>query len=170
MKPWPTDTSHANPIRNPRTQICANQGWEDPVAQVVCRQLGFIGGTALKSNQTDSSTRRTEWLQADKFICNGNEVNLDACRIERRSYEIIGFCAPANIRCRLKVFNSVEVRREGMDGKNLMAVTSKRDSWFICQRQDEMPFVSQAHVWQVQFFTAQMYYYFISKSKIVMLS
>ena len=38
--------------------MCADEAWDDSDAQVVCRQLGFAGGTALKSNQTTTTSQR----------------------------------------------------------------------------------------------------------------
>ena len=146
------------------TQICANQGWDDTVARVACRQLGFDDGTALQLNLTRTSAafRPTSRGQGEyarlrgingrivryrgqgsrgdrpsKFTCTGQESSLDQCRLDRNSYNIIGRCRPAIVRCNVKKFNTVKIQ----NGESLMGDKTESDSWFICQRRDEMPFV-----------------------------
>ena len=58
--------------------VCGN-GWNNPAAQVVCRQLGFpaTGALALPLGEVSASPGGMIWL--DKVACEGTEVTLQQC-------------------------------------------------------------------------------------------
>ena len=147
--------------------MCDNDGWKDSVAQVVCRQLGFSGGTAQKFNQTTTShvvgrgrvpVGHRGHIMIIMFACNGQEMSLDQCSATIR-YGELSECKPAHVRCETEKFNSIEIKSQslssreqalnsreltvgGSKGERLIADWSEYDSWFVCQRQEEMPFIS----------------------------
>lgn len=55
--------------------VC-DDGWDALDAQVVCRQLGFSGGTAY-STATFGQGTGTIWM--DEVACTGNEAGLELC-------------------------------------------------------------------------------------------
>ena len=79
--------------------IC-NDGWDDADATVVCRDLGLLGGTAIRQAQYGLSTGPI-WLS--QVGCLGNENKLSYCN--HNGAGIIGNCSnaqDAGVKCRPK--------------------------------------------------------------------
>ena len=55
--------------------VC-DHDWDSDDATVVCRQLGFVGGTAYRGSHFGYSYVQT-WL--DEVRCDGTEASLDQC-------------------------------------------------------------------------------------------
>ena len=55
--------------------IC-DDGWDDIDATVVCKELGFLNGTATRQTQFDAITDPV-WLR--QVNCSGNESKLSHC-------------------------------------------------------------------------------------------
>ena len=70
--------------------IC-DDGWDDIDATVVCKELGFLNGTAAQWAQFGSGTTSPVWLH--QVNCMGNETKLSHCMHSGAGN--IGFCSHA---------------------------------------------------------------------------
>ena len=77
--------------------VC-NDYFDTPEAQVVCRQLGYPGGTPFTDNQFGSGTGRI-WL--DNLECIGNEVKLSYCNAANWGSNNCGHIEDAGVECLL---------------------------------------------------------------------
>ena len=58
--------------------VC-DDSWDDKDARVVCRQLGFTGGTAVTAVHPAFYGPGVEPIWLDNVVCNGHEANLVEC-------------------------------------------------------------------------------------------
>ena len=73
--------------------IC-NEGWDDIDANVACRELGFLNGTATRQANFGTSSSPAWWSQVD---CMGNETKLSHCMHNRTAN--VENCSHAGVQC-----------------------------------------------------------------------
>ena len=78
-----------------RGTIC-DDSWDDRDAAVVCRMLGYTGGTALQSHSFGVGTGE---ILLDEVACNGNEKSLFDCKHPGIGVNDCGHREDAGVRC-----------------------------------------------------------------------